>query len=142
MVQTALSEVQTAIYNVLVPSGTLDAQLAALNVTGVFDEVPENQAFDYISFGPTTEGPQNTLGRRGYLMTVQMDIWSNQLGFKNAQAILARMNTLLDQKTLSLASQSHVYTMYDQAQEIKDPAEGPAGPIRHIPVRYKIFSQE
>lgn len=136
--QTALGEVQAAIYQTLVPGGALDGTLASLGVTGVFDNVPENQAFDYISFGPTTEGPDNTLGRRGYDIMQQIDIWSRQSGFKMAQAILARMNTLLDQQPLTLASHSHVFTMYDHAQELRDPD----GLTWHIAVRYKIFTQE
>lgn len=138
--QTSLSEVQAAIYAILVPSGTLDATLAALGVTGVFDfrAVPENQAFDYITLGDATEMPDNAFARRGYDSKILLHIWSRQLGVKTADSILARLNALLDQKPLTLATQSHVYTMYDWSHHIADPD----GLTLHVPVRYKIFTQE
>lgn len=140
MVQTATSEIQTAIGNLLVPSGTLDATLANLGVTGVFDirSVPEDQAFDYITIGDTQETPNNTLGRRGYNNTFIAHIWSRALGTKNAQAMLARLNQLIDQQHLTLATQGHVYTMYDWSQFLPEPD----GLTLHVPVRYKIYTEE
>jgi hypothetical protein len=103
MVQTATSEIQTAIYEKLAPSDVLDATLASLGVTGVFDAraVPEGQAFDYITLGNTIEKPNNTLGRRGYDNAFMMHIWSRQVGMKPAQMILKRMNELIDQQKLT-----------------------------------------
>jgi hypothetical protein len=140
MVQTATSEIQTAIGNILVPSNVLDATLASLGVTGVFDDraVPESQAFDYITIGDMQEKPNNTLGRRGYDNTVTVHIWSRAFGNKNAQAILARLNQLLDQQHLSLATQAHVYTMYDMSQFLPQPD----GLTLHVPVRYMLYSEE
>src|SRR5256885_11453596 len=111
MTQTAAGEIQVAIGNILVPASTLDATLASLGVTGVFDHrgVPESQPFDYITIGDTIERPNNTLGRRGYNDTITIYIWSRQLGQKTAQAIVARLNQLLDQVHLNLSTQAHVY---------------------------------
>ncbi len=140
MVQTATSEIQTAIYAKLAPSGTLDATLASLGVTGIFDAraVPENQAFDYITLGNTIEKPNNTLGRRGYDNAFMMHIWSRQIGMKPAQMILNRMNQLIDQQKLTLATQGHVSTMYDMSQFLDDPD----GLTLHVPVRYMLYSEE
>jgi len=140
MVQTATSEIQAAIGNILVPSGTLDATLASLGVTGVFDNraVPENQAFDYITIENNQEIPNNTLGRRGYNNLVTLHIWSQALGNKNAQAMVARINQLIDQVHLNLATQSHVYTMYDMSQFLPQPD----GLTLHVIVRYRIYSEE
>ena len=134
--QTALSEVQTAIYSKLTGDGTLMAQ-----VTGVFDSgaVPENQAFPYITLGDTTEAPDNAFGTRGYDDTLTLHIWSDALGFKECHIILARMNTLLDQQTLTLISHHHVGTWYEFSETLNDP--GVDG-IKHIPVRYRIETQE
>lgn len=136
--QTAQSEVQQAIWKVLNPNGVLDTTLAGLGITGVFDETPPNTAFDYITFGPTLEGPDNTFGLRGYDLVMHMDIWTQKPGFKNAQATLARMNQLLDQQVLPLATHTHIYTMYDQSQPLREPD----GLTRHLSVRYKIMTQE
>ena len=139
-VQTAQDEVQLAITNVLSPSGTLDSVLAGLGVQGVFDEVDEDQTFDYISFGPFLEMPDNYLNRkRGYKVTVQIDIWSRQPGFMKARQMLARLNQLLDQQTLTLATQSFVYCKYNSSQSLRDNDEEST---RHIAVKYDICTQE
>jgi hypothetical protein len=140
MVQTATSEIQAAIGALLVPSGTLDATLASLGITGVFDDmsVPETQAFDYITIGDISEKPHNTLGRRGYDVTFTINVWSRALGTKTAQSILARINQLVDQQHLSLATQAHVYTMYDESQFVPQPD----GLTLHVPIRYILYSEE
>lgn len=133
---TSLGELQTAIYSALTNDTTLMSTL-----TGVFDiaAVPESQPFPYIAIGDSTEGPMNAFGRRGYEATLTLHIWSDATGFKECYSILARMNYLLDQKILSLASQSHVYTLYDFSSTMNDPGEKS---LRHMPVRYRCFAQE
>lgn len=135
-VQTSLPELQAAMYTKL----TGDALFMSL-VTGVFDygAVPQNQAYPFVSIGDGTEGPNNAFGTRGYDATIQLDIWDNSNGFKTCYGILARMNTLLDQQSLTLATQKHVYTLYDFSHALNDPG---LNNIRHIPVRYKTFTQE
>ncbi|OLE51930.1 MAG: hypothetical protein AUG51_20595 [Acidobacteria bacterium 13_1_20CM_3_53_8] len=140
MVQTASGEIQAAIGNVLVPGGNLDATLTSLGITGIFDQrgVPENQPFDYITIGDTIETPNNTLGRRGYNNTVTIHIWSRQFGQKTVQAMIARLNQLFDQVHLNLATQAHVYTMYDQSMYLPQPD----GLTLHAPVRYRFYTEE
>ena len=134
--QTALGELQTAYYTRL----TGDATLMGM-ISGVYDwsAVPALQNYPFISIGDATEGPQNAFGRRGYLTTQMLHIWDNSNGFKLCYQILARMNTLLDQQILSLATQTHVYTLYDSSQTLNDPG---VNNIKHVPVRYKTFTQE
>jgi hypothetical protein len=134
--QTALSELQTAITAKLKGDSTLMAL-----ITGVFDfaDVPAGQLMPYITLGDSTEVPDNALGQRGYEDTFTLHIWSRQKGFKQAQTILGRMNTLLDQKPLTLATQSHVSTMYEFTQSMNDPDDTS---VRHMPVRYRLSTQE
>jgi len=139
-VQTLLGEAQAAVWGVLYPGGNLDSTLTALGFQGVFDEVEEDQAFDYISFGPTQELPDPYLAKqRAYVVILQLDIWSRKPGFKTAQQALARMNTLLDEQPLTLATLKHSGTWYAGAQELRDNDEFET---RHIPVKYKIEAQE
>lgn len=142
MTQTAHEEVQHAIYNLLTVSNAPEPGLAALNVVGVFDfrGVPQNQPFDYITLGDATELPQNTLGRRGYLLSMMLHIWSRQGGTQQGSNILSRLNKLLDQPTqpLTLASQEHVYTMYNGAHWLADPD----GLTLHIAAKYQIYTEE
>ncbi len=135
-VQTSLPELQQAMYNTL----TGDTTFMAL-VTGVFDygAVPQNQPYPFVSIGNGTETPDNAFGTRGYDATIQLDIWDDSNGFKTCYGILARMNTLLEQQMLTLATQHHVYTLYDFSTNLNDPG---LNNIRHTPVKYKTFVQE
>ncbi len=135
-VQTSLHEWQQAAYTKLTGDTTLMAM-----ITGVFDygAVPQNQPYPFLALGDTTEAPDNRFGRRGYDGTQTLHVWDASNGFKTCQLILARMNTLLDQQILSLATQTHVYTLYDFSQTLNDPG---LNSIRHLVVRYKTFVQE
>jgi hypothetical protein len=133
--------VDAAIYAKLVPGGTLDATLASLGVTGVFDirAVPTGQPLDYVTIGDTQEVPMNVLQKRGYTLLTTLHIWTQERGTKTADAILARLNTLLDQQSLTLATHNHVGTYYEQSltlpqNDVKD--------ILHMTVRYQIITQE
>jgi hypothetical protein len=142
--QTSLSEVQTAIYSKLTSDAALIALLATplMGTYSVFDfgSVPENQPFPYITLGNAQEKPFNAFGRRGYLTKYTIDIWDSQFGgFQLSQQILARMNFLLDQKPLTLATQTLVYFLYQGAMHLNDPGDYK---ILHTPVDYEYFSQE
>jgi|SRR5579859_3898042 len=140
MVQTAHDEIQTAIYAKLAPLGFVDSQLAALGVVGVFDfvSVVQNQPFDYITIGDGREDPNNAFQQRGYDNRLRIHIWSRQRNTQVPSAILARINTLIDQKDLTLSTQHHVSTMYQNAIWVQDPD----GLTIHVVAIYEIFSQE
>lgn len=135
--QSSLSEVLTAVYTEL----TGDATLMGM-ITGVFDfgAVPANQAFPYITIGDSSEKPDNAFGTRGYVATHKMHIWDSQFGgFQKSQQILARMNTLLDQQPMTLATLHFVFFLYQQAIPMNDPGEDK---ILHTSVEYVSFTQE
>jgi hypothetical protein len=140
--QIASSEIQTAIYNKLSPAGVIDSQLAAQGFTGVFDirNVPEGQSFDYITIGDSLERPKNTLGRRGYLARTIIHIWSRQAATAPTTAAAARMNALLDQRPLTLATHTHVYTMFDDL--LIPPDKEKDGLTLHSTLIYMIYTEE
>jgi hypothetical protein len=142
--QTSLGEVDTAVYAKLTGDATLIAMLATplLGTFAVFDfsAVPENQPFPYITLGDNQEKPLNAFGTRGYLTTRKLHIWDSQFGgFQLSQQILARMNFLLDQKPLTLATQKLVYFLFQQAIQMNDPGNNK---ILHTSVEYESFTQE
>lgn len=145
--QTSLGELDAAVYTKLTGDATLMAMLAAplMGTFAVFDfaAVPENQPFPYITIGDADEKPFNAFGTRGYLTMYKCHIWDSQFGgFQKSKQILARMNTLLDQKdqsTMPLATQKLVYFLYQQAIPLNDPGEDK---ILHTSVEYESFSQE
>ena len=144
--QTSLNEVDTAVYARLTGDATLVALLATpmIGTYAVFDfgAVPENQPFPYLTLGDSHEvgGKMNAFGTRGYLTTVKVHIWDSQFGgYQRSQQILARMNTLLDQQPMTLATQKLVYMLYQAAIPMNDPGDYR---ILHISVEYESFTQE
>ena len=140
MVQTAAGEIEKAMGDRLVPGGTLDSVLQNLGVTGVFDHraVLQNQSFDYIVIGDAIEIPDNTFGRRGYINSITVNVWSRALGSKPAVAIVKRLNELFDQQSIPLSTQAHVSTRYDQSMYVPQRD----GLTLLAPVRYMIYSEE
>nr|BBH90139.1 hypothetical protein KTC_48900 [Thermosporothrix sp. COM3]BBH90204.1 hypothetical protein KTC_49550 [Thermosporothrix sp. COM3]BBH90269.1 hypothetical protein KTC_50200 [Thermosporothrix sp. COM3] len=132
---TSLGEIQRALYQRL----TGDTTLMNL-VKGIFDasSVPDVQTYPYVTIGEATEVPFHSFQRRGYEATVTLHIWSAAKGFKEAQAILARLNQILDQQSLQLATMTQVGCWYEFSESLNDPEED----VRHMPVRYRIETQE
>ena len=141
---TSLGEVDTAVYNRLTSDATLIAMLATplLGDFAVFDfsAVPASQPTPYITLADAGEKPQNAFGTRGYLSSYKLHIWDAQYGgFQKSQQILARMNDLLDQQPMTLATQKSVYFLYQQALRMEDPGEKK---LLHTSVEYESFTQE
>lgn len=130
---SAAFPIQQAIYNIL----TNDAILMS-KVKGVYDEVPETQAFPYITIGEMTSGPFRTFSRFGEETTITLHIWSRYRGFKEAALILDDMNRLLADKEVAIPGFDVVACYYEFSETLRDPD----GQTRHIPVRYRIQLQK
>lgn len=126
---SAAFPIQQSIYGKL----TGDAELMN-KIKGVFDDVPENQPFPYITIGEMTSGPFRTFSRFGEEITIMLHIWSRYKGFKEASEILADMNRLLADQALEVPGYDVVACFYEFSQTMRDED----GITRHIPVRYRI----
>lgn len=128
---TALLEIQKAVYAKLTGDATLMSK-----VTGVFDAVPQNQAFPYIVIGDATEVPWDHMGgKRGHETTMALHIWSRYNGFAEALGILADVNRLLDRAALAVTGFATVQCAYEWSTTLRDPD----GITRHVPVRYRLL---
>ena len=76
-----------------------DTTLGAL-ITGVFDSVPKDQAFPYITIGDDTVGDFGTKTEAGQDHVVMITAWARSRGRKTVKQILARVYTLLHEQTL------------------------------------------
>lgn len=144
MAYTSQAEIQTALYQTLMPGGTIDAELASLGVLGVYDwmNVPQNAPFDYITFGDGYEQARDTLGdaghSNGFLYYAMIHIWSRQNNTANASAMLDRLNTLFHRQPLTLATLTHVYTLTWRTNWLYD-IQGNT-PTLHIGQQYQIYT--
>ncbi len=128
---TALLEIQKAVYAKLTGDATLMSK-----ITGVFDAVPQNQAFPYIVIGDGTEITWDHMGgKRGYEVTMTLHIWSRYNGYAEALGILAELNRLLDRAVLVVAGFATVQCAYEWSM----PSRDPDGITRHLPARYRLL---
>lgn len=128
---SVLGPFQAAVYVRL----TGDAGFAALSP--LFDDVPEEQAFPYSSFGEATELPFDTFGGTGSDATLMMHIWSRYNGFGEAQAINAAMIGVLDNDVgLVIAGYGTVLLNFESSVQLRDPD----GITRHIATRFRVIA--
>ncbi|MET8824792.1 DUF3168 domain-containing protein [Streptomyces sp. NPDC004610] len=114
-----------------------DPALTAV-VTGVFDEVPEEQPHPYVSLGTVTETAADAHNQRGLDARVVLHIWSKYRGFKEAAVILAALDAALDREPLAVAGFRDVSVAHEQHTGMRDPDPD----IRHINVSYRVWLTE
>ncbi len=129
---TTMLAVQRAVYGLL----GADAALMRL-VSGVFDEVPDGQAYPYLTVGEATEAADNTLDRLGRDLTVTLHIWSRGKGFAEALTILDEVVRVLDGAELVLDEGVAWRCQYEVAHTLRDPD----GITRHVPVTFRVGTQ-
>lgn len=128
---TAALTVQQAIYSVL----SADATLTAL--TAIYDFVPDGAGFPYVSIGEATEVPDDTHEHPGHQVTCTLHVWSRASGFTEALTILQSLHRLLDDVQFPLAVGTVVWSRSEFVQTLRDPD----GITRHVPVRYRVWTQ-
>lgn len=128
---SVLGPFQTAVYNRL----TGDSAFMAL-VTGVFDDVPEQQRFDYVTFGESTEEAWDCFGQNGSDVAFDLHIWSRYRGYAKAQAINAAMIGLLNGVTLTITGYTPVLLDWVSTQQLRDPD----GITRHLVTRFQLLA--
>lgn len=83
MTQTALWPLQVSLFQRL----TNDSKVMSL-VEGVFDAVPDNQAYPYIVIGEPVSDPWDTKTTTGEQIGIVIHVWSRYSGKKEAYDIL------------------------------------------------------
>ena len=110
MSSLALIEVQQALYNKLNGDGVLMGMLS-----GVYDAVPQKTALPYVVIG---DGQTRMVDAQGLNITdlsLQLDVWTDVGGRKNALVIMNRLFALLHLGTLSISGFEQVVLRCEQA---------------------------
>lgn len=129
---TAMGAVQAALYELLSSDATLTTTLGC----AVYDDVPDSAAMPYVSIGEATEIPWNRFQGTGSELTWTIHAWSRYPGRKEALAILARLNQLLDQIPLTLSGGLvNLFCRYEMGNVIRDHD----GVTRHLVARYRLL---
>lgn len=136
---TALWPVQIEIYQRL----AADATLAGM-VTGIYDETPEGAGLPYVVIGEATQVPDDQHDAQGLNLTETVHIWSGYRGHREALAIEAELDRLLDRQPLTLAGFQYAGMAKEHVQPLIDTAATQTQTVRlrHTVVRYRIWLTE
>lgn len=130
---SGLTPVQKGIYTLVTAAGAFMAL-----VTGVFDYVPDKQAYPYVTLGDATELAFRVFGNGGHEQTVTLHIWSRARGFLEAYGILDALITLIETGPLAVLNHTTVLVNFENAVSLRDPD----GITRHVAAQFRIIVQD
>jgi len=101
---------QQAVYQAL----TGDASLMAL-VSNVYDRVPENAVFPYVTIGDAVGRDWSTTTSAGMEYRLALQLFSRGGGRKQAAGIMERLYAVLHDATLTVTGQTLVLLRYESS---------------------------
>ena len=117
MSEDAAHEMQVAIVAVL----KADPEVSALTAGRVYDRVPADARYPYISFGPEQDIPEGADCIDASEIILQIDVWSDDPGFREARRVAKAVRRALSDETVSLTDNALVYFEYDGRRVLRDP---------------------
>lgn len=133
MANSSPLKIQKAVYDKLLAYASLVAA-----VSGIYDDIPATETFPYIFIGRHTTDRFNTFDRQGKNMVLQIFIYSQYQGNKEALEILDLVNEALDYQTFTVDDQNLVYCRYEQHSMYPDPD----GRTKVCAADFRIIAQE
>jgi hypothetical protein len=88
---------QKAIYDKLRSDAVLMTQ-----ITGVYDNVPQETSYPFISFGKNYSKKFDILGKNGFEQKLDIEIWSREGGKKQSASIIESVYSLLHNVNISI----------------------------------------
>lgn len=106
----------------------------------IFDAVSTNQAFPFVVINSITGSVGAALtmpyGKANDLI-LQIDVLSQYAGFKEAQAIASRIDTLTNEQSFSMADFTNYMTLINNTMQLVEKD----GITRRVMLRYKFYTQ-
>ena len=124
---SAAAQLQSAIYSALIGAGLT-----------IYDAVPDNADFPYVTIGYAQESPDDTHTSRGRKIISTIHVWSRYPGAKEIKELTATIISTLDRASFTLPDWHHVYTLFDSATYLQDPD----GITRHAVVEFRSLLQQ
>lgn len=109
-------ELQVAIINRL--KG--DAAVTSLLAGGIHDRVPKGVILPYASFGPEQEIPEDSDCLRASEIFLQIDVWSDDPGFREVRRISRAIEDALHDASITLDENALVYLAFDGRRVLRD----------------------
>lgn len=126
-------ELQGAIYDVL----TSDAPFMAM-VNAVYDRIPENAQFPYVSFGPSSYAPNDAACIVAGEYTIQLDVWSRAVGSGEAYDIADAAKRLIHHADFSITDNALSSIRVTAMRHFSDPD----GLTKHGVLTIRAFIEE
>lgn len=92
-------------------------EITALIGGRVYDRVPENPTFPYVSFGPSDEISDDADCIDGFEVTMQLDVWSRAVGFPECRRIVDAVRRALPEEGITMADNALV-TFYHRISRV------------------------
>ena len=122
--------VQAGIYTTL----TNDVPLMAL-ITGVYDIVPKEQLFPFITIGDVTQTDDSTKGVAGMDLTVTIHTWDQSDSRYRLKQIMGEVYRILHDTSYVVAGMNLINSRFEFSDVFKDPD----GITTHGVQRFKII---
>ena len=120
---------QSSVYSTLSNDNTLSSTYGA----SVFDDVPEDTSYPYITIGEDNISEFGTKDLDGTTSTMTIHIWSEYKGSKETKQIMDRIHDLLHDSSLSVSG----FNLINMRFEFSDIMRDPDGITRHGVMRFR-----
>lgn len=109
-------ELQGALFSILKD----DPDVVAL-AAQVYDTVPRDAEFPYVSFGPMDAHTDDAECITGFLIYVQIDVWSQAVGFPECKRLVDAVRHALHDQDIPLTVNALVFIEHQQSRTVRDP---------------------
>lgn len=113
----ALLELQGAVSQALMAAPAVQALVASR----IYDRVPKDAGFPYVSFGPADASSDDADCVEGLDVSFQIDVWSRAVGFPEAKQIAGAVRAALHEAELILGEAALASLRHRQTRVMRDP---------------------
>ena len=114
------------------------AGLTALVSGRVYDAVPSNPLFPYITVGEGDETSDDVDCVDGFEISLDIDVWSRAVGFPEAKRISDEVRKALKTPDLTIPTNAMVYFRHRQTRFLRDPD----GLTSHAVMTFEAFAEQ
>lgn len=104
----------------------------------VYDNVPEEPTFPYITVGEGDETSDDADCVDGFEISIDIDVWSRAPGFPEAKRISDEIRKALKTPELTIPTNALVYFRHRQTRFLRDPD----GKTSHAVMTYEGFAEQ
>lgn len=111
-----MTQLRIAILAALKASTTLSAALG----TRMFDDVPEDPVFPYLTVSAMDESDWSTDTEEGSTVEIQIDVWSRAAGRAECETLLRAVRDAIVGTTLTITGHAHVILTFTTGHVVRD----------------------